>query len=70
MGKGVSVKEVIESCRRVTGADINYKIAPRRQGDPPILFSSNHKAKEILGWQPEFTGLDEIVATAWDWINK
>jgi UDP-glucose-4-epimerase GalE len=69
-GKGFSVKEVVESCRRVTGVNVQYTIAPRRQGDPPILVGSAEKAKKVLNWQPEYTELDDIVATAWKWMRK
>jgi UDP-glucose-4-epimerase GalE len=68
-GAGFSVQEVIESCRRVTGVDIQYEIVGRRKGDPPILVGSADKAKEELGWQPRITDIDEIVATAWNWMN-
>lgn len=69
-GRGFSVKEVIESCRRVTGVDVHYAIAPRRQGDPPVLVGSAEKAKAVLGWQPEYMALDDIVATAWKWMCR
>jgi UDP-glucose-4-epimerase GalE len=69
-GKGFSVKEVVASCRRVTGIGVQYKIAPRRLGDPPVLVGSAAKAKAVLGWQPEYTELDDIVATAWRWMQR
>jgi UDP-glucose 4-epimerase len=67
-GRGFSVKEVIEACRRVTGVDIRYKIAERRPGDPPRLVGSAEKAIKVLKWQPKFTTIDEIIKTAWKWF--
>jgi UDP-glucose 4-epimerase len=68
-GKGFSVEEVIEACRRVTGIDIRYKIAGRRPGDPPRLVGSARKAKEVLKWEPKFTEIDGIIETAWKWFK-
>ena len=67
-GNGFSVKEVIEACKRVTGIDIQYKVIERRPGDPPVLVGSAEKAKEVLGWKPKYTDLDEIIKTAWRWF--
>ncbi len=66
-GRGFSVKEVIEACRRVTGHDIPARIAGPREGDPPTLVADSRKAQGLLGWQPHYTSLDEIVETAWRW---
>jgi UDP-glucose-4-epimerase GalE len=68
-GKGFSVTEVIEACRRVTGIDIRYKVAKRRPGDPPRLVGSALKAKEVLKWEPKYTDLDKIIVTAWNWFK-
>ena len=68
-GNGFSVKEVIEACRRVTGIDIQYKVTERRSGDPPVLVGSAKKAREVLGWKPKYTDLDEIIKTAWNWFE-
>jgi UDP-glucose 4-epimerase len=67
-GKGFSVKEVIEACRRVTGVDIRYKVGERRPGDPPRLVGSALKAKEVLKWEPRFVEIDGIIETAWKWF--
>lgn len=67
LGRGFSVQEVIESCRRVTGRTIAVRAAPRRAGDPPTLFADASHATTALSWAPRFTTLDEIVATAWAW---
>lgn len=64
-GNGFSVLEVIDSVRRVTGVPIQYLRAPRREGDPPWLVGSTRCAHDILGWQPRWNSLDEIIATAW-----
>lgn len=69
-GQGFSVKEVIESCKRVTGVDIRYRIADRRTGDPPRLVGSAEKAKKFLGWSPQITKLDDIIETAWNWFKN
>ncbi len=68
-GKGYSVLEVIDACRRVTGIDIRFSIEPRRPGDPGWLVGSAEKAKLILDWQPKTTSIDDIVTTAWKWIQ-
>ena len=68
-GKGFSVKEVIEACRRVTGVDIRYKVTERRPGDPPRLVGSAQKANEVLKWEPKYNDLDKIIATAWNWFS-
>lgn len=65
IGRGYSVKEVIEACRRVTGEDIRYRIGPRRAGDPPELVGAAGLARQVLGWTPRFVDLDEIIRTAW-----
>ena len=69
-GTGFSVLEVIESCRRVTGAAIQYKMGPRRPGDPSRLVATSDKAKRELGWRPKYIELDRTVQTAWGWFSK
>lgn len=66
-GAGFSVREVIDVCRRVTGADLNVVEAPRRAGDPPVLVADASKAAVELGWRPRFADLEAIVASAWAW---
>jgi len=66
-GEGFSVKQVIQTCREVTGLDMPAQIAPRRQGDPPRLVASSRKAAEELGWRPAHPRLADIVAHAWAW---
>jgi UDP-glucose 4-epimerase len=69
-GKGFSVREVIESARRVTGHPIPAEVHPRRSGDPAVLVASSEKAIGELGWKPRYTELDEIMRTAWVWHQK
>ncbi len=69
-GRGFSVREVIESARRVTGHPIPAEIHPRRPGDPAVLVASAEKASRELGWKPRYTQLDEIIRTAWAWHRK
>ncbi|HIT92547.1 MAG TPA: UDP-glucose 4-epimerase GalE [Candidatus Stercorousia faecigallinarum] len=66
-GIGFTVKEVIDTARKVTAHPIPAKITPRRAGDPAQLIASSEKAKEILGWKPEHNSLEEIISTAWNW---
>lgn len=66
-GVGFSVKEVIEETRRVTGHPIPATVCPRRAGDPAQLIASSAKAREVLGWEPQYDDLHTIIATAWDW---
>ena len=65
-GTGYSVNEIIETARRVTGREIKAVIEPNRPGDPSVLIASNHKAREVLRWQPT-RGLEQIISDAWIW---
>jgi len=69
-GEGFSVRQVIESARRVTGHPIPAEIHPRRAGDPAVLVASSEKAIRELGWQPRYSQLDDILRTAWIWHQK
>lgn len=66
-GNGFSVKEVIETARRITGREIESEVAPRRPGDPSKLVGDATKAKKVLGWDPKFTELEKIIESAWKW---
>ena len=66
-GNGFSVKEVIETARRVTGRAIPARVEGRRPGDPATLVASSEKIKRELGWDPKYDSLEEIVASAWKW---
>jgi len=69
-GGGSSVREVIETCRRITGHAIPVVEKIRRPGDPPRLIASSEKIKRELGWRPKFQTLDAIVESAWNWHQK
>ena len=66
-GNGYSVKEVIETTRKVTGHPIPAEVKERRAGDPATLIASSEKAKSVLGWKPEFDSLEKIIEDAWRW---
>lgn len=65
-GTGYSVREIIDTARRVTSKEIKAVAEPRRGGDPSVLIASNKKAAEVLGWKPN-RSLEQIVADAWAW---
>lgn len=66
-GVGFTVNEIIETARNVTGHSIPAKMESRRAGDPSQLIASSEKAKTVLGWKPEFTDINSIIETAWNW---
>ncbi|QDA75819.1 UDP-glucose 4-epimerase GalE [Listeria seeligeri] len=65
--KGFSVQEILGAARSVTEKTIPAEVVARRAGDPGILIASSDKAKEILGWEPKYTDIKDIIATAWKW---
>lgn len=69
-GNGFSIKQVIETAKKVTGRDIPVQVGDRRAGDPPILVGSGEKARQILGWQPQYSELNDILSHAWQWHLK
>ncbi|MBX7246586.1 MAG: UDP-glucose 4-epimerase GalE [Candidatus Sumerlaeaceae bacterium] len=69
-GHGYSVLEVLEAAEAVTGKKIARKFAPRRAGDPAILVASSDKIREKLEWEPEYPELEDIIQSAWDWMQK
>lgn len=66
-GNGYSVREVISAVERITGRRVPVVESPRREGDPPVLVGSSQKAKQILGWKPRYTALEDILTSAWKW---
>jgi UDP-glucose-4-epimerase GalE len=66
-GRPFSVKDVIAAVERVSGVRVPWTVAPRRQGDPAVLFTSSARIRDELGWEPAIASLDEIVRTAWQW---
>ena len=69
-GDGYSVRDVIDTARRVTGKDIPVRMGPRRPGDPAVLIASSDKIKSELGWQPQFQDLGVIIESAWRWMKN
>lgn len=66
-GVGYSVRQIVETCREVTGHDIPAELGPRRPGDPPELVADASLASTVLGWQPKYTSPKPIIETAWAW---
>lgn len=66
-GKGMSVNEIVTACREVTGHEIPVELGQRRAGDPPELVADASKAKQVLGWEAEYTDVKQIVEMAWKW---
>ena len=69
-GQGFSVREVVESVRRITGRPIPVVEEPRRPGDPAVLVASSKRIMDELGWKPRYSSLDEIVRSAWVWHQQ
>jgi UDP-glucose 4-epimerase len=69
-GQGFTVRQVVESARRVTGHPIPVEELPRRAGDPAVLIASSAKIETELGWKPKYTHLDDIVRSAWEWHQQ
>lgn len=66
-GQGFSVRQVVETARKITGHSIPVKIAPRRPGDPAVLVGASEKIRSELGWKPRFPDLIDILQSAWKW---
>ena len=64
---GFSNREILEAARKVTNKEIPAEIAPRRGGDPDVLVASSTKAREVLGWKPQFDDISKIIETVWKW---
>lgn len=70
-GVGTSVREIITAAEHVSGKKCPVEYGPRRAGDPAKLFANNTLAREILGWNPKYTNITDIIETAWNWeLNK
>jgi UDP-glucose 4-epimerase len=69
-GQGFSVRQVIQAAERVTGRSIPHEIAPRRQGDPPVLVASSNRARLQLGWKPRYVELEPIIESAERWHSS
>jgi len=68
-GNGLSVREIIDSVKRVTGVDFTVEIGDRRPGDPPTLFANPARIKQELGWEAKQKDVDAMVQTAWQWFQ-
>ncbi len=70
-GVGTSVKEIIDAAEKVSGKKCPVEYGPRRAGDPAKLYADNQKVKKILGWQPSYDNIEDIIRTAWNWeLNR
>jgi UDP-glucose 4-epimerase len=69
-GRGFTVREVIDTVRKVTGHPIPAREEPRRAGDPAVLVASSDKIKRELNWQPQYPNLEDIVRSAWGWFQS
>jgi UDP-glucose 4-epimerase len=70
IGRGYSVREVIEACRAVTGVNFKTVAAPRRAGDPPALFARPDHIQQQLNWRAKVTDLRDIIDSAWEWKRR
>lgn len=64
---GFSVRQIIDSAKKVTGVDFTVVEEARRAGDPAVLIASSEKIREELGWVPEHSNVEEVISTAWNW---
>lgn len=69
-GHGYSVRDVVETAKKITGTDFPVQEAPRRAGDPPVLVADSSKLKQKLNWSPQYDDLEYIIRTAWEWEKK
>ena len=69
-GEGYTVREVIETARKVTNQEIPAENSSRREGDPAVLIASSKKIKQELNWQADYPELEKIIETAWNWHKK
>jgi UDP-glucose 4-epimerase len=67
---GFSVLEMIKATEKIVGKEIPYTIGPRRAGDSPLLIASNQKARDILGWKPQYSDIETILRDAYNWQKK
>lgn len=69
-GVGYSNKQIIDMVKKISGKDFPVRVLPRREGDPPMIFADNTKAKEILGFNPQYSDLETIIKSACEFHNK
>jgi len=68
--EGFSVRQLIDAVQRVTGKTLPVEVAPRREGDPPALIADSQRAREVLGWNPRRSTLDQMISSAWHWFTR
>ena len=68
--RGYSVKEVVAAAERICDRSIRVTMAPRRDGDPPVLIGLAERAQTLLGWRPTRSALETQLADAWNWLMK
>ena len=66
-GDGFSVLEVVKECEKTLGRKINYEFSEARRGDPPVLIANSEKAEKLLLWKKEYSSLDQIISSAYEW---
>ncbi len=66
-GEGFSVRQIVDLAREVTGHEIPVREMPRRAGDPAVLIASSDKIRQVLGWNPEYSDIESIITSAWQW---
>lgn len=69
-GNGFSVLEMLNAAKKVTNIDIKSEVIEKRAGDPASVVASSEKAREVLGWKPEYTDVEKIIETAWNWYRS
>ncbi|MGL5279384.1 MAG: UDP-glucose 4-epimerase GalE [Cetobacterium sp.] len=69
-GNGFSVLEMLNAAKKVTNIDIKSEVVEKREGDPASVVAASEKAREILGWKPEYTDVEKIIETAWNWYRS
>lgn len=68
-GNGVTVLEAIHAFEKVSGTKLNYEIGPRRTGDVIAIYANNDLARQLLGWNPQYS-LEDMMRTAWEWEQR
>ena len=69
-GNGFSVRQIIDAAKTVTQKPIKVAECDRREGDPPVLVGSSSKARQILGWEPLYPKIEDIITHSWNWHQK
>ncbi|MGE1062302.1 UDP-glucose 4-epimerase GalE [Megasphaera paucivorans] len=64
---GFSVRQIIDAAKKITGRNFTVEEAPRRAGDPAVLVAESQKIKKVIGWQPQYSDVENIIADAWQW---